>query len=38
LLAANATISLEEKIKEALLAMDEHQIPEAERSAWIEAL
>jgi hypothetical protein len=38
LLAANATISLEEKIKEVLLAMDEHQIPEAERSAWIEAL
>ena len=37
-LAADVTLSLEEKIKETVIAMDEHQIPEIERAAWIEAL
>ena len=37
-LAADLTLSLEEKIKMTVKAMDEHQVPEAERAAWIEAL
>ena len=37
-LAADLTLSLEEKIKMTVKAMDEHQVPVAERAAWIEAL
>jgi hypothetical protein len=37
-LAADTSMSLDVKIKETVLAMDEYQIPEGERSAWIDAL
>jgi hypothetical protein len=37
-LAADLNLTLEEKIKETVIAMDEYSIPQAERAAWIEAL